>query len=367
MPQFDHAARRRRLAEAVRSLGDPQRPAALLLSGPANVRWASGFTGSAGRLLLLPGGEAVLVTDARYTGRARAQCPDLPLEVDRDWVGAAARLAGAAGAARLGFEGEHVSHLHGLALGDAAADAGLADVVATSGIVERARTVKDDAELELLADACRRTDAALDEVLATGLEGRTERGVARSLADAFRARDAEVGFPSIVASGPHGAVPHHEPTDRVLARGELVTIDCGARVEGYHADTTRTVAVGARPDGELAEVFAHVAAAQLAGVAAAVVGATGADVDATCRDHLAAVGLAEHFVHGSGHGIGLEVHEAPILGVAASASLVPAMALTVEPGVYLEGRGGVRVEDTVVTTTDGAQPLTAAPRELLVH
>jgi Xaa-Pro aminopeptidase len=209
----------------------------------------------------------------------------------------------------------------------------------------------------------------LDDVLHghRGVVGRSERDLARAVEDGCRDRAAEVGFATIVASGPNGAVPHHAPTDRVVRSGDLITIDAGARVAGYHADTTRTVAAGRLPpDRALGEVHALVAAAQDLGVAAAIVGASGRDVDGAARDHLAAAGYGEQFVHGCGHGVGLDIHEAPAVSSTSSASLHDRTALTVEPGVYLPGRGGVRIEDTVVVTTDGPVRLTTSPHDLLV-
>lgn len=366
MSGFDHAARRARLRAALDAMEHDTAPVALLVTGTANVRWACGFTGSNGQLLLTAE-RAVLVTDGRYAGRVASECPGVEVALDRDWPAAAVRFAAADGAARLVFEGDHVNHRRGVALLAASADADTPlDVLSTSGLVERERMRKDATELALLAQACAVTETVLDEVLGRGLVGRSERDVARALEDGFRAAGAGVAFPSIVAGGVNGAVPHHEPGDDVLITGQLVTIDCGALVDGYHADTTRTVAVRRAPGGRLAEVFGHVAVAQQAGVDAATVGSTGSTVDRACRRVLAEAGLAEHFVHGTGHGVGLEIHEDPFLTVRATASLTTDMALTVEPGVYLPGVGGVRIEDTVVTTEDGPRRLTHAPHDLVV-
>ena len=362
LPPIEHAPRRAALLAALADVGADL---ALVLTGVAGVRWATGFTGSNGQLVLA-GDRTWLVTDARYEGRAAVECPDLDVVLERDWTATALRLAVGAGAAALAFEGEHVSHRAGVALADRAAEVVL-PTVAVHQLVEPLRVVKDAAELARLELACRVTEDVLDAVCATGLVGRSEREVARLLEDGFRARDAEVAFASIVASGPNGAVPHHEPGQRLLAAGELVTIDCGARVDGYHADTTRTLAVDRLPsDGGLIEVFEHVAAAQDAGVRAAVVGAAAGDVDAACRSALEAVGLGDAFVHGTGHGIGLEIHEEPFVSRGATASLADSTALTVEPGAYLPGRGGVRIEDTVVVTTAGPRRLTSSPHDLRV-
>lgn len=369
LPAPDHAARRGRLQDVLDGLAPAPHTAALLVTGSANVRWASGFAGSFGALLLTPDG-ATLLTDPRYEGRVAVEAPGIEVHVTRSVVAGALELAARAGVDRLCFEGDHVSHRVGTELQAEAAETQLADLVSVHGVVERLRATKDDAELARLARACAVTEDVLDRVLSLGLAGRTEREVARLVEQGFRDRDADAGFATIVAAGTNGAVPHHEPGTRVIDEGELVTIDCGARVDGYHADTTRTVAAGALPAGdaaELIEVFAVVAEAQELGVAAAVDGTPTRLVDAAARDHVDAAGYGDAFVHGTGHGVGLEIHEAPAVAASASATLEPRTVLTVEPGVYLPGRGGVRIEDTVVITDDGpALRLTTSPHELLV-
>lgn len=367
LPALATAARRRRLEDSLGDVvHDRHGAVALVVSAPANVRWASGFTGSNGWLLVLPTG-SVLLTDHRYLGRAATECPGLEVAVTRSFIEVASARAAAAGVASLVFEDDHVTHRQGVQLHANALDDGLRGAVAATGIVERERQCKDPAELARLARACAITDAALDAVLAVGLVGRTERAVAAALEDAFRARGAQVGFESIVAAGPNGAVPHHAPTDRAIGAGELVTIDCGARVDGYHADTTRTVAAGRVPTPELARVFEAVAVAQQRGVDVVRHGIEARQVDAACRDYLASQGLGEAFLHGTGHGVGLDIHEAPAVAATSTATLRPRTALTVEPGVYLPGKGGVRIEDTLVVRDVGpARCLTHAPRSLQV-
>ncbi len=369
LPAPDHGSRRARLQGVLDGLAPSPHSAALLVTGAANVRWATGFTGSFGALLLTPD-DATLLTDPRYEGRVSVECAGLDAHITRNVVEGALALAVGAGVDRLCFEGDHVSHRVGTELQGEAAETGLADLVSVHGVVERLRATKDDAELARLARACAISEDVLDRVLSLGLAGRTEREVARLVEQGFRDRDADVGFSTIVAAGANGAVPHHEPSTRVIDEGELVTIDCGARVDGYHADTTRTVAAGALPTGdaaELLEVFDVVAAAQQLGVDAVVDGTPTRVVDAAAREHVTSAGYGEQFVHGTGHGVGLEIHEAPAVAVTASATLEPRTVLTVEPGVYLPGRGGVRIEDTVVVTDDGpALRLTTSPHELLV-
>lgn len=365
--RHDHAAV---VVDAVAATAEGGDTGALLVTGPANLRWLTGFTGSNGAALVLPD-TVVLLTDPRYEGRAAVECHGIDVVICRQLVEEAIARAGAAGIDRLYFESEHVSHRVGTEVVAAAATGDVRDCVPTVGLVERERTTKGPAELARLARACAITEAVLDEVLAGGLVGRTEREVARRVEDGLRAREAAVGFPTIVAAGTHGAVPHHEPTTRLIDDGDLVTIDCGARIDGYHADTTRTVAAGSRPSTlgsvDLGDAFDAVAAAQQRGVEAVAVGVRTRDVDRAARDLLVEAGYGDRFVHGTGHGVGLEIHEAPSVSASASDSLAACTPLTVEPGVYVPGCGGVRVEDTVVTTTEGpAVRMTTSPRTLLV-
>ena len=232
--------------------------------------------------------------------------------------------------------------------------------------IEELRTVKDPSELELLATACRITCQAIADVFSLIRPGLTER----ALAAALDARMADLGaerpaFDTIVASGPNGAIPHHAPTDRPMRRGDLITMDFGALYGGYHADMTRTVALG-EPAGWQREIYELVAAAQRSGLDAARPDADVGDVDAAARDLIRDAGHGDHFQHGLGHGVGLEVHEAPTIGYARTGKLASRVPVTVEPGVYLPGRGGVRIEDVLVVGAGGTGLLTTTTRELLV-
>ena len=359
VPVADHLRRREQLRERI-GTADLD---ALLVTEPVNVRWATGFTGSNGQVLLTVAGDDLLITDGRYDERASVEVPELERTLSRDPLGVAIETLRPP--YRLGFEAEHLTWAAGERLRERVGDAG-GVAVATTGEVEALRAVKDEHELALLADACRITTGALAWLLGSQVRiGVTERELARLLERRFVDLGAEAAaFDTIVASGPNAAIPHHAPTDRALAAGDVVTIDCGARVEGYHADCTRTVALG-HLDAPLDEVYETVRAAQSAGREAAVAGNTGADVDAAAREVIDEAGYGEAFVHGTGHGVGLEVHEAPAVSKGSPATLVAGMTLTVEPGVYLPGIGGVRLEDTVVVTADGpARPLTDLPREL---
>ena len=234
----------------------------------------------------------------------------------------------------------------------AAAQAGLT-WVPLGRMVEELRMVKDPAELELIARACAITSEAFSVLLSAMRPGMTERQFAVLLERAMTDRGAEgLAFDSIVASGPNGAIPHHSPTGPPFEAGDLVTVDCGARFGGYHADMTRTVAIG-EPAGWQREIYDLVATAQRAGVTAATAGAELADVDAAARGLITEAGHGEHFQHGLGHGVGLEIHEAPMIGAGRAGKLQDRVPVTVEPGVYLPGMGGVRIEDTLVVRAAG--------------
>jgi Xaa-Pro aminopeptidase len=361
LPAHDHADRRDRLRSRLEDAGADL----LLVTAPANVAYLSGFTGSSGQLLIGADASADrLVTDGRYEERAAHEAPSLDLVLSRDPAGAA--LTHAPGD-RLGVEAHHLTWSAARHLERRAEDS-RTQVVATTGLVEALRSVKDAAELARLARACELTVAALDwlvdEVVAIG---RSERELATALERRFIDLGADgVAFPSIVASGPNSSVPHHSPTSRPLEVGDLLTVDCGALVGGYHADFTRTFAIG-HLDDELVAVHELVQSAQAAGRRAAVGGSTGGEVDAAARQVIEAAGHGDRFVHGTGHGVGLDIHEAPAVARGARATLEPRTAMTVEPGVYLPGLGGVRIEDTIVVTADGPPTLlTTAPHDLRV-
>ncbi|MPZ87277.1 MAG: M24 family metallopeptidase [Nitriliruptorales bacterium] len=355
--------RRERLRARLRKRGLD----ALLVTRRVNIRYLTGFTGSAGTLLVTAdGGADLFVSDGRYSEQAAAEVPDLERGTSRGTGWLADRL-GDRGV--LGLESHAVSWDRVRALED---DLPGVRVVPAPRHVEELRQVKDAGELELLAQACALGDAAFAGVLEWLAPGVTERQVARRLERDLVDRGAEeVAFPPIVASGPNSARPHHRPGDRPLARGDLVVMDFGARVGGYCGDMTRTIAVGPPPQ-ELRAVHDLVLAAEREGVRAAVDGAPVKAVDATCRDIITAGGRGESFVHPTGHALGLEIHEDPILRGDAAGTLRAGMAVTVEPGVYLPGLGGVRIEDTVAvrppTPHDPAPPevLTRAPRELFI-
>jgi len=338
---------------------------ALLVTKLVNVRYLTGFTGSAGSLLITADAAGdVLVVDGRYTEQAATESPDLERieSRERDWL-----VPSLAGRRRLGVESAHLSWDQARAL---VAELDPVDVVPAPGHVEALRAVKDPDEIALLARACAIGDevfAAVGSWLAPGLrEIDVGRRLERELVDA--GADA-VAFRPIVASGTNGARPHHRAGERMLAKGDLITLDFGAQVGGYSSDMTRTVALGA-PEERLASIYAVVLAAQRDGVAAATEEATTGEVDAACRERIAVAGLGDRFVHPTGHGVGLEIHEDPSLREGAEARLLAGMAITIEPGVYVPGLGGVRIEDTLVVTSGtreqgSAAVLTRSPTDLI--
>lgn len=330
---------------------------ALVVTCLANVRYLTGFTGSAAVLAVGPAG-ALLTTDGRYrtqsaeqvaTSGAAVEIAIGALQVQREAV-----KAFVSGAAHVGLEADHASWSDSRQWGEL-----LGGVLPTSGQVEALREVKDAGEVDRMARAAAIADAALTAVLPMLSSGLTEAEFALELDTAMRRHGAEsTAFETIVASGPNSAKPHHRPTARRIVRGEPVVVDFGATFEGYRSDMTRTFFVGGEPDGELARVFEVVRDSQARGVAAVSAGVGCKEVDEVCRKVIAEAGWAERFEHGTGHGVGLDIHEAPTVSQLGTATLAPGMIVTVEPGVYLPGTGGVRIEDTLVVTETGSRALT---------
>jgi Xaa-Pro aminopeptidase len=347
----------------------------MLVSDLINVRYLSGFTGSnAGLLVFADERPPVLATDGRYRTQAAQQAPDLEVAIERACGRYLAGLAASTGALRLGFE-SHVVTVDGFdALAGELGQAGSTELVRASQTVEALREVKDAGEVALLRLACEAADAALTDLVAGGglRPGRTEREVGRELEALMLDHGADgVSFETIVATGANSAIPHHRPTDAVLAAGDFVKIDFGALVGGYHSDMTRTFVLGKAADWQR-EIYDLVSAAQQAGRAALRPGASLADVDGAARGVIADAGHGEHFGHGLGHGVGLQIHEAPGINASAAGTLLAGSVVTVEPGVYLPDRGGVRIEDTlVVAGTEQAHShapelLTRFPKELAI-
>jgi Xaa-Pro aminopeptidase len=397
------AGRLERLRERLGDVGVD----ALLVTSLVNVRWLTGFTGSAG-VLVVGSARVVLATDGRYRTQSADQVAAAGVaDVVDIAVGGLEDQAAAIVAAvspegrRVGFEATQLTvsaheqwatRLSGSTLvptrgvvedlrvakdaGELArmeraasiADAALATLLPTRGVVEDLRVAKDAGELARMERAASIADAALADVLpALSEAGMTERRFAAELDHAMRLRGAEEpAFETIVAAGERSAMPHARPGSDPIRPGDAVVVDFGAVYDGYRSDMTRTFCVGGEPAGELAVVFSLVAEAQAAGVAAVAPGVTAGAVDAVCRDRIASAGYGERFEHGTGHGVGLEIHEAPSVAPGSTAILTPGTVVTVEPGVYLPGAGGVRVEDTLVVTEAGARALTRFPKSVPV-
>ena len=337
---------------------------ALLVTNLANVRYLTGFTGSAGLLLVLED-ELVLVSDGRYEVQAGEQLRDAGVDA-RIEIGSLPKqrellTAAASGIARLGLEAASVTWARQRAF--AAEWFSDVELVPTEGLVETLRRVKDGGEVARISEAARIADAALAETAPRLSERVTEVEFALELDFAMRRLGADdISFETIVAGGPNGAKPHARPSARTISEGDLVVLDFGALVDGYHSDMTRTVPVGTPPP-KLVEATAVVAESQRAGVAAVAAGVPAADVDRACRDVIVEAGFGAAFVHGTGHGVGLDIHEAPSVAATSTDTLAAGHVVTVEPGVYLPDLGGVRIEDTVVVTESGCQPLTHAPKD----
>jgi len=345
---------------AVLSLLPPDVDAALITK-VVNVRYLTGFTGSNGALLLIRGGDAVLATDGRYREQAGNESPDVELHITRSLTTELAALARSRGLQRIAIERQHVTLTQYDAILDAAAGAAFADA---GNVVETLRSRKDDEEITALRTACEVTDRAFAGMLQRLTAGVTEREIAWALLSAMRDAGADAAaFDSIVAFGPHTAIPHHQPTGRPLERGDFVKVDFGAQVAGYHADMTRTVVFGPAADWQR-ELHAQVVDVQAQCRAATTVGAVPVELDALAQRLVAETGHT--LVHGLGHGVGLEIHEQPFLVPASpAATLDDRVPVTVEPGIYLPGKGGVRIEDTVLVGTEGTEVLTSSPRELV--
>lgn len=363
----DYSARR----AAVRDLLVQHETDALLVTDLLNIRYLTGFTGSNAALLVYAWDSVdaekrtVICTDGRYLTQIAEQVPGLRAEIARASGRRLIELAGEWSLGRLGYE-SHVMTVDEqrtyLELGCGV------EFVRAPGLVERLRSVKDDSEVAMLRAACAAADAGLAALIAAdGLRpGRTERQVARQLDWLMFEHGADaVSFETIVAAGPNSAIPHHRPTDAVLAAGDFVKLDFGATVGGYHSDMTRTLVLGSAAQWQR-DLYDLVLQAQAAGRAALRPGAQLADVDAAARSVIEAAGLGELFLHGLGHGVGLEIHEAPGIAKTATGTLLAGAAVTVEPGVYFSGRGGVRIEDTLVVREQGPELLTLTTKDLTV-
>ncbi|MDH7490428.1 MAG: Xaa-Pro peptidase family protein [Anaerolineae bacterium] len=349
-----------RLRERMAALQLP----AMLISQPLNRYYLSGFSGSAGTLFVTAD-RAVLLTDSRYTERAAGEAPGFEIvKLERDVVTALPDLVAQVGVDRVGFESAHVTCAEYKVWAEKVGEAAL---VPTQGVVEGTRAVKEEEELALIRQAVAIADAAYAHLKQTIRPGMTEKQVAWDLEVWMRTHGADgIAFDLIVASGPNGAMPHALASDREIRAGEPIVVDMGARVRGYHSDLTRTLYLG-EADGTFRQVYDIVLRAQQAAEARLAPGALGPDVDATARAIIAEAGYGDNFGHGLGHGVGLAVHELPGLNQRTQDTLAPGHVVTVEPGVYLTGWGGVRIEDMALITESGAEILTQADKDPFVR
>jgi Xaa-Pro aminopeptidase len=336
----------------------------LLVSNLVNVRYLTGYTGSNGVALVGPD-TRTFITDFRYVEQAAEQV-DAAFDRRRAprelFDGVKDVLPG--GSLRLGFEDAHVSVRAHSRLRELLPER--VELVGVDGLVESLRAIKDPEEIARIRGATELADAALERLLEGGLAGRSERELALELEQVMRMLGAQrPSFDSIVAAGEHGALPHATPREVAVARGRLVVIDWGAELDGYCSDCTRTIAAG-EPDEEAKAVYQLVLEAQVAGVQAVRAGVGARELDGVARAVIDAGGQGERFGHGLGHGVGLEIHEEPTLSQRSEDQLRTGNVVTVEPGVYIPGQFGVRVEDLVVVTDDGCEILTSIGKELLI-
>lgn len=352
--------RRRRLASTLAG----QRIDGVVITHLTHVRYLTGFSGSNGGLLLRKDLSALMATDGRYTTQIADEVPDIEAVLGRD-VGPHL-LSQLDGEMRVGYEADYVS-VSQLKRMEEAAPEGVT-LVPVSGVIEDIRLIKDHIELQKLEELAALANQALTELIEAGevAAGRTERQVAADLEYRMRMLGSErVSFDTIVASGENSAKPHHGADDRELRNGDLVTIDFGAHLRGFNSDCTRTFVIG-EVTGFAQEIYDIVLRAQEEGVKASVPGASLVDVDAACRDIITEAGYGEYFVHSTGHGIGLDVHEGPSAAKTGKGELAEGMTLTIEPGIYVPGKGGVRIEDSLIITSGAPKIITAYPKDLQV-
>ena len=336
---------------------------ALVVTNLLNVRYLCGFAGSNG-LVVVTGDGATFLTDFRYVTASEPIGEFMAVQLaDREVVGYLAEHLGelTGGAGRAGFEASHMSVAAHTRLAEANPDV---ELVATRGLVEDLRAVKEPAELDAIRKSAALLAPVYEAIAGEGLAGRREKEVAWRVRELlYQAGADDLSFDTIVASHERGAMPHADPSDAVIGGGTLVTIDMGCMLDGYASDCTRTFAVGEIP-GDLREICDVCLEAQLAAMAAIRPGLDGREADAVARDLIEGAGYGGQFGHGLGHGVGLNVHEEPRLSASSSATLEVGMVVTVEPGIYVPGRGGVRIEDLAIVTADGCERLTMFPKEL---
>ena len=322
-----------------------------------NIQYLTGFTGS-NAALLVSKSDATIATDTRYEIQVREQVPDLPALIGRNLSDL---LLGNLSKSEVLVEGSSLSLNAYQNLTNTLPH----NFVVTDGVVEQLRVVKDDSEVQLIQAACEISTQAYLEIIETVKVGQSEKFIRNALENRMRELGADgVAFDSIVATGSNSAIPHHEPTDREVQVGDFLKIDFGAKLAGYHADCTRTAVVGKPSDWQI-DLHVAVSTAQLAGRNVIRSDIKFRDVEQVVIQSMTNSGFHEYFTHGLGHGVGLEIHEEPFFGRTGDAKIAPNTVITIEPGAYLKGKGGVRVEDTIVVDSQGYRNLTNLPYELL--
>ena len=346
--------------DALRDRFDPAGVDGILISALENRRYLSGFSGSSG-FLLVTRDEAILATDFRYVEQAAQQAPDFRVQRVDGRITGLGEVIARTNVGRLGIESDHMSVADHGELSESI-QAASPTLVATAGIVDELRAVKEPTELASIEKAVEIADTALRRVAPAMEPGMTEKYVAWEIEKAMRELGAEaIAFDIIVGAGTNGALPHHRADDTVIQTGDSVVIDMGATFEGYCSDLTRTFTVG-EPDDDFHKIYDTVLGAQTVAEEAVRPGMKGQELDAFARDFIAEAGYGEHFGHGLGHGVGLAVHERPRVAPASQDVLEEGMVFTIEPGIYVPGWGGVRIEDVITLENGRARVLTRSSK-----
>jgi len=355
-----NASRVERIRESMRV----RRLDALLLTDLDSVRYLSGFTGSTATVVITPD-RAIIFVDSRYVLQAATDCPGFEVKkYSGEVIKAVSELVNELAPTRLGFEADHVTYSTHRKLRSLTSKS--TRLAPTRRLLEPLKLVKEPAEIEKIREAAALADECFSYMLTRIAPGRSERDLAFDIYEFMYKHGADqVAFESIVAAGPHAAFPHFKPTDTPVEPGQMVKLDFGANVRMYNSDITRTVFAG-EPDDKQREVYGVVLEAQLRAIDAIKPGAPGKDVDAVAREFIASRGYGDYFGHGLGHSIGMGIHDGPGLSPTSDTVLASGMVMTVEPGIYIEGWGGVRIEDDVLVTDTGAEVLTGSPKDIIV-
>ncbi|MGX6994041.1 peptidase M24 family protein [Vagococcus penaei] len=336
---------------------------AFIITNPYNLRYLTGFTGTTG-MALITLEEAYFITDFRYTEQAATQCEGYTIEKNVGPIlDKVSELVDISGVANVAFEETNVTFKQFVELETLMEQ----DLIPISGMIEELREVKDADEIAIIKDACHIADQAFEHILTYIKPGLTEIQVANELDFFMRSKGASgVSFETIVASGLRSAMPHGVASDKIIEQGDFITIDFGCYYNGYVSDMTRTISLGEPRNSQLKDIYQIVLGAQEKVLEVAQAGMTGIELDAVARDYISEHGYGEAFGHSTGHGIGLEIHEGPNVSKVAEKAFVPGNVITNEPGIYLPGIGGVRIEDDMLVTKNGVERLTHSPKELII-